>query len=46
MVSRVQLEPTDADGEMKRKVVNLDNGAMKKSHNMAHVFYVVKHEAF
>lgn len=38
MMSRVQLEPTDADGVMKRKAVNLDNGAMKKSHNMALVF--------
>lgn len=31
-------EPTDADGVMKRKAVNLDNGTMKKSHNMALVF--------
>lgn len=38
MTSRVQLEPTDADGVMKRKAVNLDNGTMKKSHNMALVF--------
>lgn len=44
MTSRVQLEPTDADGVMKRKAVNLDNGTMKKSHNMALVFYVMKHK--
>lgn len=34
-MSRVRLGPTASDGVMKRKAVNMNNGAMKKSHNMA-----------
>lgn len=41
MMSRVRLGPTDADGVMKRKAVNMNNGAMKKSHNMALVCFFV-----